>query len=160
VACQNFGVNAAGAQISTSLYNSDGSLTSAGSALELVDLIFTVIFTVELAINAFAHWFRPFVRDPWNHFDFCVVLLSLLALGSFPLPINVLRSVRALRVIRLFGRMGALRDIISALGTAILPVLNAFLILLIVGSICEFARLYDDGAILLFPCACQHSVET
>ncbi len=44
--------------------------------------------------------------------------------------------MRAFRVIRLFGRLGSLRDIIAALTAAVVPVLNAFLIMLIVGSIC------------------------
>ena len=55
------------------------------------------------------------------------------------MPINVLRSLRAFRVVRLFGRMGALRDIVSSLTAAIVPVLNAFLIMLIVSSVCEAA---------------------
>ena len=35
---------------------------------------------------------------------------------------RVYRSMRAFRVIRLFGRLGSLRDIISALTAAIIPV--------------------------------------
>ncbi len=47
------------------------------------------------------------------------------------------RSLRAFRVIRLFGRLGSLRDIIAALTAAVGPVMNAFLIMFIVGAICE-----------------------
>ena len=43
-------------------------------------------------------------------------------------------SLRAFRVIRLFGRLGSLRDIIAALTAAVVPVL--------VGAICERIRLY------------------
>jgi hypothetical protein len=50
------------------------------------------------------------------------------------------RSLRAFRVIRLFGRLGSLRDIIAALTAAVGPVLNAFLIMFIIGSICEPPR--------------------
>jgi hypothetical protein len=52
------------------------------------------------------------------------------------------RSLRAFRVIRLFGRLGSLRDIIAALTAAVVPVLNAFLIMFIVGSICEPIQFY------------------
>jgi hypothetical protein len=52
------------------------------------------------------------------------------------MPINVLRSVRAFRLIRLFRRLRALRDIIFALSVAVFPVLNAFLILVMIASIC------------------------
>ena len=100
-------------------------------------MFFTIAFAIELAINAYAHWFSSFVNDGWNAFDCIVVALSLIALGPVSMPINVLRSLRAFRVVRLFGRMGALRDIVSALTAAISPVLNAFLIMLIVGSICK-----------------------
>jgi hypothetical protein len=48
--------------------------------------------------------------------------------------------LRAFRVIRLFGRLGSLRDIIAALTAAVVPVLNAFLIMFIVGAICEPIR--------------------
>ena len=80
--------------------------------------------------------FLAFVRDGWNMFDLVVVSLSLAALGPVPIPANTLRTVRAFRVLRLFGRVGALRDIVAALAAALLPVLNAFLVLLIVASIC------------------------
>ena len=39
-------------------------------------------------------------------------------------------------MIRLFGRLGSLRDIVEALTGAVGPVLNAFLIMLIVCAIC------------------------
>jgi voltage-gated sodium channel len=150
-AVQNFLANAAEAQIEAT--DNEGNLTTIGRRLEALDTFFTIIFTVELAINAFAHWFHPFITDGWNVFDCIVVTLSLVALGPLNIPMNVLRSLRAFRVVRLFGRMGALRDIVSSLTAAISPVLNAFLIMLIVGSICEDQSLYPRIASVL-PCLC------
>ena len=92
-----------------------------------------------------ARRFHPFVRDGWNMFDVVVVSLSLIALGPISLPVNVLRSIRAFRVIRLFGRVGALRDIVSALTAAIMPVLNAFLILFIIAAICADTSVSEGG---------------
>ena len=83
--------------------------------------------------------------DGWNLFDSVVVALSLVALGPIDMPVNVLRSLRAFRVIRLFGRMGTLRDIVVSMTAAILPVLNAFLVMLIVASICNVVRAYFRG---------------
>jgi voltage-gated sodium channel len=134
-------VNAAAAQIVDQIADEDGVQTGLGDALEHVDNFFTVIFTAELAVNAYAHWFWSFVRDGWNLFDSIVVALSLVALGPIAMPINALRSLRAFRVVRLFGRMSALRNIIAALTAAIVPVLNAFLVMLIVSSICEILTL-------------------
>jgi hypothetical protein len=134
---QNFVVNAAEAQIIDKVADADGTLTALGEGLEHIDTFFTVIFTMELAINAYAHWFWSFALDGWNVFDSVVVALSLVALGPIAMPINVLRSLRAFRVVRLFGRMSALRNIIASLTAAIVPVLNAFLVMLIVSSICQ-----------------------
>ena len=134
---QNFLVNIAEAEFPSSLINSDGTTSTRGAALERADAAFTIVFALELAVNAYAHWLRPFLADGWNLFDCVVVLLSLIALGPISVPVNVVRSLRAFRVVRLFGRMGALRDIISSLYAATMPVLNTFIILLIISAICE-----------------------
>ena len=39
-------------------------------------------------------------------------------------------------MVRLFGRLRALRQLVSALSSAVLPMLNAFLILFIMLAIC------------------------
>jgi hypothetical protein len=44
--------------------------------------------------------------------------------------------MRALRVIRLFGRIRALKKMATAVTASIFPMMNAFVILLIVVSIC------------------------
>jgi hypothetical protein len=69
-------------------------------------------------------------------FDLFVVAMSLIALGPIDMPISILRLMRAFRIVRIFGRIKALRNIITALTTSILPVLNAFVILLVIASIC------------------------
>ncbi len=130
-------VNAAESQLSGNLLDQNENLTRTGRDLEAVDTAFTVIFTVELVLNAFAHWFKPFISDGWNIFDFIVVALSLVALGPVNIPLNVIRSLRAFRVIRLFGRLKGLKNIVTALASSVMPVLQALLILLIIGSICE-----------------------
>lgn len=85
----------------------------------------------------FSHWFLSFATDGWNQLDVVVVTLSLVALGPVTMPANVLRVVRALRVVRLFGRMKSLKNILGALSKSMLPVSNALLVLFIVASICE-----------------------
>ena len=81
-----------------------------------------------------------FFTDGWNQLDFVVVILSLVSLGPVSMPINVIRVMRAFRVIRLFGRLKSLKNIVGALTASILPVMNAFLILLIIASICAPPR--------------------
>mmetsp|Transcript_21259 Transcript_21259/g.48808 ORF Transcript_21259/g.48808 Transcript_21259/m.48808 type:complete len:579 (-) Transcript_21259:171-1907(-) len=102
----------------------------------IIDLIFSVLFTLELAVNLFAHWLTPFISDGWNVFDFIVVLVSDIAYAVPELPgVNVLRLVRAFRVLRLFGRLKELRGIINALTASLIPVFNALMIVLLVTAI-------------------------
>ena len=70
--------------------------------------------------------------------DALVVVMSLVALGPVGIPVTVLRFMRVFRVIRLFGRMRVLKRMISALTLSIVPMMNAFLILFIILSICEW----------------------
>lgn len=45
--------------------------------LEVINIIFTAIFTIEAAIKIIGFNFRPYISDAWNCFDFFVVLASL-----------------------------------------------------------------------------------
>jgi hypothetical protein len=47
----------------------------------------------------------------WNLLDLFVVVSSLLSLGSSFLNLNVVRTLRAVRVIRIFGRIDALKKV-------------------------------------------------
>jgi hypothetical protein len=51
---------------------------------EMFDNIFTLLFTVELAVNFVATWSSEFLADPWNYFDFAIVCVSLLTLALLP----------------------------------------------------------------------------
>ena len=61
--------------------------------------------------------------------------MSLLSIAVTNEPTGFVRVLRALRVIRLFGRFHSLRKIISAITLAIVPVLNVFVILFLLISI-------------------------
>jgi hypothetical protein len=69
--------------------------TGAFAALELA---FAAVFAAELALNLAAHFLWPFLCDPWNVFDACVVVTSLVSLGADSTPaVSPLRLVRTLR---------------------------------------------------------------
>jgi hypothetical protein len=131
---QNFFASITEAQMQGSLLNTDGSPTHAMIFLDNLNFVLTIVFTVELLTNMYAHWLVEFMTNSWAIFDLVVVTLSLVTLGPLNLPISVLR---ALRVLRLFGRFKALKKILSALSASIIPVLNAFFIMLIVSMICK-----------------------
>ena len=103
---------------------------------DMVNYVFTVIFAIELGVNALSHWFRPFIRSGWNFVDVIVVLLSLASLSQSYLNVNVVRMLRAIRVVRLFGKVEALKRVVAALSASVVPMANAFIIMFIVTSIC------------------------
>lgn len=97
---------------------------------------FTIIFVVELAFNLFGHWRKQFCDDHWNYFDTVVVVISVMAEFIPRAPaLSLLRLVRIFRVVRIFRWLRSLRQIIDALLSAVVPVLNSFVVLLIVTCI-------------------------
>ena len=118
-------------QYTNELFHPDGSLTSFGSALDHINLFFTIIFSAELVVLAFSNWFVPFISDPWCWLDMFVVSMSLVSLVVTNEPTGVARVMRALRVLRLFGRLKSLRKILFAIALAIVPVCQVFVILFI-----------------------------
>lgn len=110
----------------------------------LFELFYNVSFTLELAMNMYAHWLAEFWRSGWNVFDFATVSISWLFQFDLPLPgpLRLMRMVRALRVFRLFKRVKSLRKILESLARAVPGVINAFLIMLIV--MCIYAILAVD----------------
>ena len=56
--------------------------TSLGKTFFILELIFTIIFTLELAWNMFTFWFWEFWSDSWSLFDTVVVLSSIASVGS------------------------------------------------------------------------------
>ena len=101
-----------------------------------IDIGFTVIFAVELGVNLFAHWWKPFWRDPYNIFDFFIVIASVIALAFNNVSsLKNVRLVRAFRLLRIFGRLKSLRLILLSLSRSLVPVTSAFLVMLLVVSI-------------------------
>lgn len=127
------------------LVHADGSPTDAMLFLDNLNFVLTIVFTIELLTNIYAHWLIDFITNRWSVFDLVVVALSLVTLGPLDLPISMFR---ALRVLRLFGRFQALKKILSALSASIIPMFNAFFIMLIVSMIC--ASMFSDSSI----CSC------
>jgi len=78
-------------------------------ALEVVDLFFTVFFTLEAIYKVRMYGWYLYIRNGWNRFDFILVLLSLPSLFevahifpdiSFLLAFRLLRILRILRFLR------------------------------------------------------------
>ncbi len=52
-----------------------------------------------------------FFTDGWCLFDLFIVTMSLISLGPIDLPSSILRCLRAFRVLRLFARIKAVRQV-------------------------------------------------
>ena len=71
------------AQLVDKLVNPDGSGTALKNTLDNLNLTFTILFTVDLAANAFSNWLMPFISNGW----------------SFPLPFSSrLQSLASLKL--------------------------------------------------------------
>jgi hypothetical protein len=112
------------------------------------ELFYNVVFTIELGVNMYAHWFRVFWSSAWNIFDVVVVSIGIITMLQIKLPpgLGMLRMMRAFRVFRLFKRVHSLNKIIKAIVRAIPGMLNSFLILAIFISIFAIlaVELYHD----------------
>eukprot|EP00961_Rhodomonas_salina_P080510 1083277-Rhodomonas_salina.1 len=126
----NFILNAASSEI----LPEDG--THLAMIFEDVEIAFTAIFTLELIINLFVNWWKPFFNDSWNVFDLLVITASLLAFAFQNLPgFSLLRLIRVFRVLRVFKKLQSLRRIINALTASVMPMMNAFAVLFLVTAI-------------------------
>lgn len=83
--------------------------------LDVLNLIVLGIFTVEILIKVIAEGRRPwhYFYDPWNIFDFLIVVAAYLPIGAG--YITVLRLLRLLRVLRLLHAVPQLQVLVSAL---------------------------------------------
>jgi len=111
--------------------------TKYAEVFEAFELFYNICFTIELFVNMYAHWAKPFWQSTWNVFDVVVVTIGVVLTIKLPLPpaFAMLRMMRAFRVFRLFKRVHSLNKIIVAIAHAVPGVINAFLILTIVMSI-------------------------
>ncbi len=86
-----------------------------GDLLHLADRIILWLFVVEAALKMFQHgakWHRYF-RDPWNIFDFTIIVVCFLPLhGEFA---AVLRLARVLRAARLVSAVPSLQLLVGSL---------------------------------------------
>ena len=63
---QNFACTIIESELIDSLTNPDGTPTPLAGLMDQLNVAFTVIFTIELALNMFSHWFYPFATNTWS----------------------------------------------------------------------------------------------
>lgn len=95
----------------------------------LIQSLVISVFIVEAALRLIAVYPRPqtYFKEPWNCFDFAIIILSLMPTsGQFS---TIARLVRLLRITRLVTKSIELRAIVSTLIRSIPSIFNILILL-------------------------------
>jgi hypothetical protein len=102
------------------------------NVLDDINLVFTILFTLEVVVKIIGLGIRPFGRDRFNIFDLLIVLVSLMEIflsdggGSF----SALRAFRLFRIFKLF-RVGDLRVLIDSIAFTVMTIGNYVILLIL-----------------------------
>ncbi len=93
----------------------------------LIQSLVIAVFIVEAILRMIALYPRPqnYFRDPWNCFDFAIIVLSLTTAGQFS---TIARLIRLLRITRLVTKSAELRAIVSTLVRSIPSIFNILIL--------------------------------
>jgi len=99
-----------------------------------VDLLITIIYILELLVQLFIKWWRPFFQDGWCLLDLVCVSMSIIGILTDS-SVQVVRLVRILRVIRIFRHSSSLQRIISAIVQCLAPLMQTLMLIMVVNAI-------------------------
>lgn len=106
--------------------------------LDLMNLIFTIIFTFECVVKIVALGFflgeYAYCKNAWNNLDLFIVCISLLSLAISSSGVKALRAMRALRALRplrLVSRMKGLKVVVDTI-VEVLPSLGNVVVFTII----------------------------
>ena len=108
--------------------------------LDVLDTIFTIIFSLEMLLKWLAFGMRRYFGNIWSWLDFIIVLVSFINLmasifGSGKIQalktMRTLRAMRGLRPLRALQRFQGMRVVVNALIQAIPSIFNVLLVCLI-----------------------------
>ncbi|GMH93963.1 hypothetical protein TL16_g12770 [Triparma laevis f. inornata] len=103
-------------------------------ALKALDLIFSIIFMIELVTKVIALGFvmheGSYLRNPWNMLDAAIVLISILSLAEAVEggSLKALRTFRVLRPLRMIKRFPELKLVVDALVSSVPDACNVIVI--------------------------------
>ncbi|XP_076351266.1 muscle calcium channel subunit alpha-1-like isoform X2 [Tachypleus tridentatus] len=116
-------------------------------ALDILNQIFTAAFALEFVLKVMAFGFKNYFGDPWNVFDFIIVLGSYIDIlvselnpGTNIISINFFRLFRVMRLIKLLSRGEGIKTLlwtfiksIQALPYVALLIVMLFFIYAVIG---------------------------
>ncbi|XP_023340259.1 muscle calcium channel subunit alpha-1, partial [Eurytemora carolleeae] len=88
--------------------------------LDVFNILFTVFFTLEFILKLGAFRFKNYFGDPWNSFDFVIVLGSLIDIGMAQLnpgndnmiSVSFFRLFRVMRLVKLLSKGEGIRTLL------------------------------------------------
>ena len=105
-----------------------GIMEEIGAELRLFDSFVLVIFVIEITIKLIHRRFSFFKRG-WNIFDFVIVGIALIPSSG---PLEVMRTLRIFRAMRLLSVVPSMRKVIQALFLAIPGIFSVGSIILLI----------------------------
>ncbi|CAG2216856.1 Voltage-dependent L-type calcium channel subunit alpha-1C,Dihydropyridine-sensitive L-type skeletal muscle calcium channel subunit alpha-1,Voltage-dependent R-type calcium channel subunit alpha-1E,Voltage-dependent L-type calcium channel subunit alpha-1S,Voltage-dependent N-type calcium channel subunit alpha-1B,Muscle calcium channel subunit alpha-1,Voltage-dependent calcium channel type D subunit alpha-1,Probable voltage-dependent N-type calcium channel subunit alpha-1B,Voltage-dependent L-type calcium ch len=97
----------------------DGQSDTYSKALDYLNMIFTGVFTIEFVLKLMAFRFKNYFGDPWNVFDFIIVLGSFIDIiytevnpGQGIISINFFRLFRVMRLVKLLSKGEGIRTLL------------------------------------------------
>ena len=89
----------------------------------MANIVFVVIFTFEAILKLLGYGPKYYFHEPWNKFDFTIVILSLLGfLSSF--NVTALRIIRVARLLRMIKASKGLRNLLKTLWLSLPNIIN------------------------------------
>lgn len=124
--------------------------------LSVIDHLITLLFVVELTIKINEYGYKKYFNSNWNKLDFILVLLSIPALATFLLQIDLLdvsfllvfRILRVFKAFRFFKFIPNVEELVSGVQRALKAsvfVLLGFIIYIFIIGILSFYLFQNSG---------------
>lgn len=108
----------------------EGQPAMYGDLQRAANMMFSWIFLLELSLKMFALFPKRYFSEPWNVFDFIIVVASVPDLvGADFVGTTVLRVIRLGRVLRLFKQAKGLRAVFNTLVSSVESVLHVLFLI-------------------------------
>ena len=103
--------------------------------LEIFELVFLILFTVEMLLKMLAFGFvgkdpKGYFRSGWNWLDFVIVVLGWVTeFASSSSGLSALRAMRVFRLLKGVGRVGGMKILVESFGKALPALCDVFALL-------------------------------
>ncbi|VDL11782.1 unnamed protein product [Hymenolepis diminuta] len=126
--------------------------------MEIINKVFVIIFTFEFVLKLIGQrWY--YFKDPWNIFDCCIVIFSLVCWGvedlmtTLPVPpttIRIVRLFRVGRVLRLVKSARGIRTLLFALIVSLPALFNVALLLFLTAFVYSIVGMSFFGKVAYY----------